>query len=80
MFVKLMRKNHFGETKECVVNTDMIIGVAEKHVEDIELYDAEGNVVETRQGEKTYEIVSKGGIKTIVDETSYNELLKVLVK
>lgn len=80
MFVKLMRKNHCGETMSCLVNTDMIIGVTEKHVEDIELYDAEGNVVETRKGEKTYEIVSKGGMKTIVDEDNYNTLEKALIK
>jgi hypothetical protein len=79
MLVKLLRTNSHNEEKECVVNTDEIISIIEKHTEDIELYDAEGNLVETKVAPKRYDITLKGGILvTRIGEAEYQKLLTLL--
>lgn len=80
MFIKIDRINSYGETKECLINTDMIIGVTEKHTEPLELFDANDNLVETRETPKAFEIVSKDGIHTRIDEPTYNTLSALLLK
>lgn len=80
MFIKIDRINSYGETKECLINTDMIIGVTEKHTEPLELFDANDNLIETRETPKVFEIVSKGGVHTRVDQTNYDLLTSLLLK
>ena len=80
MFIKINRINSYGETKECLINTDMVIGVTEKHTEPTNLYDDGGNLVETRETPKVFEIVSKGGVHTRVDQTNYDLLTSLLLK
>lgn len=80
MFTKITRINGCGEEKESIINTDMIIGITEKHLEQENLYNESGDLVETRTPDKTFEIVLKGGLHTIVSEKTYKELVKLLIK
>ena len=85
MFVKINRKNSFGEDKEFLLNTDDISFIKEKHQEPTRLYDENGNLaVEEQPTEKVYELVLvlKNGhhIALIINETTYNELVSELVK
>lgn len=78
MLLKITRKNLLGEEKETVIQTDRIVTIKDKHVEPIKLYDEDGNVVETKEAEKVYEIILDGAPRIFVKEKQYSELLKAL--
>ncbi len=78
MLLKITRTNTHGEEKECVINTDYIIGITDKHVEPTRLYDECGNLVEEKPNPKVFEIVLKGGTHTRVNEETYNKLVAKL--
>ncbi len=82
MFIKITRINGCGEEKECLLNTDIIVGITEKHTEVQELYDNGGNLIETREAPLLYEIVSvkdRVTMSTIVDKKNYDIVAKVLL-
>ena len=83
MFKEIARKNSYGEDAKFLLNTDDIAFIGELHTEPTRLYDEEGNVVEERQPtEKVFELVLilKNGYhkKLVINETTYNELVKDL--
>ena len=78
MLIKIERLNTFGETKECLVNTDYIVGITEKHTNPQNLYDEDGNIVETRETPKVFEIVLRDGTHTFITEDIYTKLLAKL--
>lgn len=80
MFIKITRTTHKGEIKETILNKDLIVSVKEKTLEPIELYDSEGNVVETKEQPKTFKVIMKGGEYYNLNEDQYKELVKELLK
>jgi hypothetical protein len=78
MLLKITRLNGVGERKECVVNTDYIIGITEKRTRVENLFDECGNLVETRELPLVYEIVLKGGTHTIIEKETYDKLIEKL--
>lgn len=80
MFIKINRTTHLGETKTTILNTDFIVSIKEKTLEPIKLYDAEGNVVETKEQPTTFKVIMKGGEYYNLDQDQFNELIKELVK
>lgn len=80
MFIKITRTTHKGEVKETILNKDLIVSVKEKTLEPIELYDSEGNVVETKEQPKTFKVIMKGGEYYNLNETQYADLVKELLK
>lgn len=79
-FVKITRTTHKGEIKETILNVEQIVSIKEKTLEPIELYDAEGNVVETKEQPKTFKVIMRGGEYYNLNEDQYNELVKELLK
>jgi hypothetical protein len=80
MFIKITRTTHKGECKETILNKDLIVSVKEKTLEPIELYDSEGNVVETKEQPKTFKVIMRGGEYYNLNEDQYNDLVKELLK
>ena len=81
MFIEIKRLNHKGDELVNLVNTDTIINVKELTQEDQDLYDSEGNLVETRKPtERLFLVFLKGGQKIKIKENTYNELKKALTK
>ena len=81
MFTKITHINHVGEIKESVINTDYLISIKELHQDPINLYNSEGEIVETKEPtERLFDVIMKGGLHYKVNETEYNKLVKALIK
>lgn len=78
MFIKLQRIDSKGNLKETLLDTDNIIRVCERTDNDIELYDSEGNVVETKVGATYYIVEPKVGHNTKLDKDNYDLLVKAI--
>lgn len=78
-FVKFTRINSYGEEKDVVVNVDKITSLTENHTEPLNLYDSEGNLVETKEQPKVFEIILDKRTYKISEET-FNALATELTK
>lgn len=79
-FIKLQRIDSKGQLKETLLDTENVARVCERKDEDTELYDADGNVVETKVGETYYIVEPKIGHNTKLNKENYDILVKALVK
>ena len=81
MFKTIKRINKNGELKDNLVNVDDISLVIELTQDDVDLYDENGEFVETKKPtEKLYKVFIKGGQTLKINEETYNTLVKALVK
>ena len=81
MFVTITRIDVKGNERENLVNTDEIVTALEIREEPQTLYDENGNEVETRNPtEKLFALLLTNGTKFTINEDTYNELVKKLVK
>ena len=81
MFIEIKRINHNGEEKENLINTECVCSVIELTQDKVELFDGDGNLVETREPtERLFLVNLKGGKHLKVNEDTYKELVKTLTK
>lgn len=81
MFVEITRRNTKGEDKVNLVNTDRITAILETTQEDINLYNEEGDLVETRTPtERLFVVLIDNRTCLTITEDTYNELVKKLAK
>lgn len=81
MFIEIKRINRNGEELENLVNTESINNVIELTQEEQDLYDSEGNLVRTEKPtERLFLVLTRGGTNLKINEKTYNELKKVLLK
>ena len=81
MFIEIKRINRNGEELENIVNTESINNVIELTQEDQDLYDSEGNLVKTEKPtERLFLVLTRGGTNFKINEKTYKELKKLLVK
>lgn len=85
MFKEIKITNTYEEEKAFLLNTDNIAFIREKHVEPTRLYDEEGNLVkEELPTEKVFELVlvleNGHHVALTINETTYNEIVKIIVK
>ena len=80
MLVKVQRTNIKGELKETLINTDYIVCIKELSLEPVELYDGNGDVVETREQPKAFQVILRTGVDFRINETEYTNLIKTLLK
>lgn len=81
MFVKVIRKNENGYDLETIINTDSVISVIEKHLDPIELFDVDGDLVETKEPDhKEYVVLMEGGKHIRLIDSEYAKLEEVLLK
>ena len=81
MFVEITRRNTKGEDKVNLVNTDRITAILETTQEEQNLYDENGDLVETRKPtERLFVVLIDNRTCLTITEKSYNELVKKLTK
>lgn len=80
MFVKITRKNSYGEELQAVVNTDEIVAIKENHQKDLFLYDGDGNQVPQGKEDKSFTLLLTRGDTYKLTENAYNDLVKELIK
>ena len=78
MLLKITRINARNEERECVIETNEIVGITQTHTKVERLYDENRNVVQENVLPNTYEIVLKNGLKTVVNEETYQKLIAKL--
>ena len=76
--LKLSRLNRKGNLVECLIVVEDIDGLTEKQVEDTQLFDEFGNLVETKTHESIYQVHFKNGREIYVDKATYDKLIKKL--
>lgn len=79
-FIEITNINSFRETKKAFLRISEIVGIKEKHVEPVRLYDADGNVVSETPSPKDFTIYLIHGDVFHIDETEYNRLVVELNK
>ena len=81
MFVEITRRNTKGEDKVNLVNVDRITAILETTQEEQNLYNEEGDLVETRKPtERLFAVLIDNRTCLTITEKSYNELVKKLTK
>jgi uncharacterized protein RhaS with RHS repeats len=73
--LKINRLNKKGHEVECLIVVDNIDGVTEKEQEQTNLYDENGNIVETRDNESLYKIHFTSGAEIYVTKATYDKLV-----
>jgi len=84
VFIEINRINSHNENVKALVRVDDIVGINQKHVDSVKLYDENHNVVsETPATTKDFQVlvVSEHGNteKFHVDENEYNRLSQILL-
>lgn len=80
-FIELTRVNRQNETKVVLLDTKKVIAITEVHTEGQNLYDYDGNLVETKDAPKRYRVALEGTtMEIIVDDENYNSLKTALTK
>lgn len=75
MFVKVERKNRYGEYKAMLVSTEEIVAIIEKTHRK---FNDNGDEIDTTILKKEYVLQLKNGNSHIVNEESYNSLITQL--
>ena len=75
--LKLNRLNSKGVECETLIDTNAIVGVAEKKHAPTNLYNELGDLVETRDSESTYIIFLTQG-KVVITKETYDKLVAKL--
>jgi hypothetical protein len=76
--LKINRFNCNRELVESVIDTDNIVGITERKVAPTNLYDEDGNVVETKENESVYAIFLKNGTELVTTKDTYDKLITKL--
>lgn len=77
MLLKITRINSKNETVDAVIDTTQIVGITQNQTRVENLYDENGDVVETRELPRTYTILFRN-FSTTINETTYQALLTKL--
>ena len=81
MFIKLARINQKGDAKENLIKLESIKQVIELTLQPTYLYDANGNVVETKEPEiKKYKVFIDNGADIVIGQDAYDTLVEALIK
>ena len=76
--LKITRINASGVELEATIDTNEIVGTSEIKVAPTELFDANGNVVDSKPNDSIYEIYFKNGNSIRVKKDTYDKLVKKL--
>lgn len=79
MFIKFNRINSRGESKECLVNKDCVVGITENPTETEDLYNANGELVSSTPKAPTYSLTTTKFV-CIVDKANYDIIVAELLK
>jgi hypothetical protein len=77
MLVRFTRINGVGESKECVVETNEIVEITELRTKVENLYDEDGEFVETRTREPLFVIITKAQ-NIVINQDTYTKLIAKL--
>lgn len=80
MFKEITKINSYGEQGKALIKMEDIVGIKENHVEPTTLYDNNGNVVSTTPNPKDFTLKLNDGMSYHIDESQYNELVKLLTQ
>ena len=84
VFIELEKVNSYGETGKALVRIADIVGIKQKHVDSVKLYNENGDLVsETPATEKDFQVLVVNGSHTEkyhITETEYNRLVSELTK
>ncbi len=76
--LKLNRLNRNGELVECLIVVEDIDGLTEKKQAPTELFDDNGNLVETRENDSIYQVHFKNGREIYLKKKTYDKLVGML--
>ena len=76
--LKINSLNHNGVERETLIDTTAIVGISEKKHKPQELYDYNGNLVETKEIESTYVVFLNGGREITITKATYDKLVAKL--
>lgn len=76
-FVKVERKNRYGEFKVALINAENVVIAVEKTHNK---FNENGDEIDTTLLKKEYVVKLSNGYSFITNETSYNDLVKELTK
>lgn len=77
MLFKITRINRIGEERECVIETNEILGITQTRKQFERLYNENGDLVQENELPSSYEIIFDKFTTKITEET-YNKLLAKL--
>lgn len=78
MFIEINKINSHKECGKALIKTEDVVGIKENHVEPTRMYDEQGNLVSETPNAKDFTLLMANGKTFHLDETQYNELVKVL--
>ena len=73
--LKINRFNCNRELVESVIDVNNIVGITERKVAPTNLYDEDGNVVETKENESVYTIFLNNGAELTTNKETYDKLV-----
>lgn len=73
--LKIKHLNFKGHEVEAIISEKMIIGFNEVEVDNVELFDAEGNSVGEQERENVYHIFFENGNMLTVTKETYDKLV-----
>lgn len=76
--LKLKSLNCNGVERETIIDTNTIVGISERKQEPTELFDYQGNVVETKENESIYVVFLNGGREIRITKATYDKLVAKL--
>lgn len=83
-FIEITKINSYGEQGKALIRVNDIVGIKQKHVDSVKLYDENGNVVsDTPSTKKDFQILvvnatSGANEKYHVDENEYTRIVSEL--
>lgn len=85
MFIEITKINSHGEVGKALIRVEDIVGIREKHVDSVKLFNAQGDLIsETPATTKDFQILvnspSGASEKFHVDQNEYERLVSILVK
>lgn len=76
--LKLKSLNCNGVERETLIDTTTIVGISERKHEPQELFDYNGQLVETKEQESTYVVFLNGGREITITKATYDKLVAKL--
>ena len=76
--LKLNRLNAYGVECETLIDTNNIVGISEQKHRGENLYNEEGDLVETRETESTYIVFFTEGRQIHITKSTYDKLVAKL--